>query len=249
MARGRRQARTGSHSAEEFRARICRAAVNQFLRQGFAKAGVREIAAEAKVSVGTVFNYFDSKHDILFRIIADLQESVAIPMQLTAAECRARASDGADPEEALLSMIGDFAVTIDEWSRELLLTYQEARSLRRPNLRQILDGERRMRDLIADLIQIGAERGKFTHGDVKFRAHAIQMLVHSWATRRWALEDVGDLEDFVAACERAVLALLHAPEQDGPSEATRRGVGGAAAGSAAARARRSRSRPPPRGSS
>lgn len=221
MKRGRRRSRTGAQSPEEFRARICRAAVNRFLRRGYANAGVREIAAEAKVSVGTVFNYFESKQDILFKIIGDLQESVAIPMQIAAAEYRARASDGADPEQALLAMVREFAVTIDAWSRELLLTYQEARSLRRPNLRQILDGERRMRDLIADLIQIGVERGQFTAGDVHFRAHAIQMLVQSWATRRWALEEVEDIDDFVRACERAVLGLVQAPEPVARREAPR----------------------------
>jgi hypothetical protein len=94
----------------------------------------------------------------------------------------------------------------------LLLAYQEVRSLRRPQLREILDGERRMRDLLADLVQIGVERGKFTPGDLRFRAHAIQVLMQSWATRQWALDTTGyDLGSFSRMAERALLAMLHAP--------------------------------------
>ncbi len=196
---------------EQLRARIADAALDLFLRESFARTGVRRIAAAAGVSVGTIFNYFDSKQEILFALISDMQKGVAIPLQAAAARYRERASAGEDPELALLSLLQDYAEAVDSWRRHLLLAYQEAHSLRQPQLREILDGERRMRDLLADLIQLGVERGKFTPGDLRFRAHTIQVLMQSWATRHWALESGVDLGEFARAAERALLGMLHSP--------------------------------------
>lgn len=196
--------------AEQLRARIADAALDLFLHEGFARTGVRRIAAAAGVSVGTIFNYFENKQEILFALISDMQKGVAIPLQAAAARYRERASAGEDPELALLSLLQDYAGAVDTWRRHLLLAYQEAHSLRDPQLREILDGERRMRDLLADLIELGVERGKFTPGDLRLRAHAIQVLMQSWATRRWALEGVADLGEFTQTAERALLGMLHA---------------------------------------
>ncbi len=211
MSRARRTA-TQDTRADGVRQRIGEAALGLFLRRGFARTGVREIASAAGVSVGTIFNYYDSKEGILFALISEMQKGVAIPLHMAAGRYRARATaPGEDPEIALLALLDEYAKAVDQWRRHLLLGHQEARSLSRQQLRQILDGERRMRDLLADLIQIGVERGKFTPGDLRFRAHAIQVLMQSWATRHWALEGISSFEEFVAMVERAVLAMLHAP--------------------------------------
>ena len=165
------------------RGRIAAASLGLFLRRGFHGTGVREIAAATGVSVGTIFNYYDSKEEILFALISEMQKGVAIPFQNAARDYRERANAGEDPERALLTLLRDYTRSVDRWRRHILLAYREARSLPQPQLQQVLDGERRMRDLLADLIQIGVERGKFTGGDLRSRAHALQALAQSWATR------------------------------------------------------------------
>ena len=59
-----------SASKHGVRDRISEAALTLFLRNGFARTGVREIAALSEVSVGSLFNYFESKEDILFGLIS-----------------------------------------------------------------------------------------------------------------------------------------------------------------------------------
>ena len=51
--------------AEETRARILNAALDLFRRQGFDQTTMREIAAEAGVSLGSAYYYFDSKEALV----------------------------------------------------------------------------------------------------------------------------------------------------------------------------------------
>lgn len=199
--------------------RISQAAMELFLRKGFARTGVREIAERSGVSVGTIFNYFGSKEDILFSLISEMQKGVAIPLQIAGGQYRARANAlGEDPKAALLALLGEFAKAVDSWRRHLLLAHQETRFLPVDRFRQILDNQRYMRDLLADLIELAVKPGVFSRQELLFRAHSLQMLTQSWATRRWAMEGIHDFETFRFLLERSVLAMLSDPKPDEPSE-------------------------------
>lgn len=50
--------------------RILKAAVKVFAEKGFNGATVKEIAQEAGVAEGTIFNYFDTKKDVLIELTA-----------------------------------------------------------------------------------------------------------------------------------------------------------------------------------
>lgn len=194
------------------RERVSRAAMELFVRNGFARTGVREIAAASEVSVGSIFNYFASKEDILYGLISQMQDNVAPMIQAAADACRSRVHDPSQSVEAsLLSLIDEYATAVDAWHDHIVLSYQESRWLPREQIRGITEIERHMRDSLADILRAGVERGEFTAGDLRFRAHLIQTLLQSWATRRWALEDLEDLDAFLPKARRAVLAVLRAP--------------------------------------
>lgn len=54
------------------KAQILEAAAQVFARKGYPRATTAEIAALADVSEGTIYNYFESKHDLLVGIMAEL---------------------------------------------------------------------------------------------------------------------------------------------------------------------------------
>ena len=56
---------------EETRDRIIAAAVKQFREAGFAAATTRDIAREAQLGVGTLFNYFPTKESILEHLVTE----------------------------------------------------------------------------------------------------------------------------------------------------------------------------------
>jgi AcrR family transcriptional regulator len=53
---------------EKRRNQILDAAARLFARKGYKGATIREIAREAGVAEGTIYNYFDSKHDLLISL-------------------------------------------------------------------------------------------------------------------------------------------------------------------------------------
>jgi len=53
------------------RKQILDAAFVVFSRKGFAAATTHEIASEAGVAVGTIYNYFENKRDILVKLVQD----------------------------------------------------------------------------------------------------------------------------------------------------------------------------------
>jgi AcrR family transcriptional regulator len=53
---------------EERRNQILDAAARLFARKGYKGATIREIAREAGVAEGSIYNYFDSKHDLLISL-------------------------------------------------------------------------------------------------------------------------------------------------------------------------------------
>ena len=50
--------------------RIVEAASGLFRREGYEGARIEEIAAKAEVSVGTIYNYYRNKGDILVAIVS-----------------------------------------------------------------------------------------------------------------------------------------------------------------------------------
>jgi AcrR family transcriptional regulator len=70
----RRKRRTAAR-----RNQILDAAVGVFAEKGFHRATTREIADAADVSEGTIYNYFDSKEDLLIGIMNHLAEVETLP--------------------------------------------------------------------------------------------------------------------------------------------------------------------------
>jgi AcrR family transcriptional regulator len=64
-----RQERKGQ-AAKYRRQQILDAALSVFSKKGYGEATVPDIAREAGVAVGTIYNYYDSKRDLLMSLIA-----------------------------------------------------------------------------------------------------------------------------------------------------------------------------------
>jgi len=88
---------------EERRNQILDAAALLFARKGYKGATIREIAREAGVAEGTIYNYFDSKHDLLI----SLPQRISWPM--VSSFVRSARSQGpdtvADDEEQMVQLL------------------------------------------------------------------------------------------------------------------------------------------------
>jgi TetR/AcrR family fatty acid metabolism transcriptional regulator len=61
---------------ERRRHEIVTAAAQVFAEQGYTNATTKEIAAAADMAEGTLYNYFDGKHDILLTILREMQNPI-----------------------------------------------------------------------------------------------------------------------------------------------------------------------------
>ena len=68
----------GLRKRKKFQARqtILTAAAQQFERYGFANTSIADIMQAANLGVGTFYNYFSSKEEVLLTLAKNLRESV-----------------------------------------------------------------------------------------------------------------------------------------------------------------------------
>jgi AcrR family transcriptional regulator len=65
-----------SGALSERRSQIAEAALDLFLGNGYHNTNVREIALASKISVGSLFNYFTNKEEILFYVLDHGQNAI-----------------------------------------------------------------------------------------------------------------------------------------------------------------------------
>jgi AcrR family transcriptional regulator len=158
---------------------IFRAASRVFISRGYHRATVREIAREAGLSLGGLYAYIKTKEDILYLVFDKLTTTLRENMR--------RAIEGIeDPVEQIRAALRADLATTEEFQDEILLMYQETKSLGRASRHAVLSREADYVRFFEDILQTGYERGVF-RGDPRLAADAIAYLCSIIALRRWNL--------------------------------------------------------------
>jgi AcrR family transcriptional regulator len=144
---GRRERRT-----VETRERLFRAALDLFARKGFTETTVEDITEAADVGKGTFFNYFPSKDHILLAFGE---------MQLAKLECAvAEAHRSGEPMPQFLRSLGVRMTQEPTRHPGIIRTLLQAYLSTTPVRAAMLDLQRRVHDLHAEIVLIGQERGE-----------------------------------------------------------------------------------------
>ena len=118
----------------EKRRQILAGAIQVFKKKGYHKATVREIAKEAGIGLGRIYDYVNSKDDILYLFFEDYATTFF-------EKVRARASMVADPLRRLEITYRAFLEVAMELEDEVMLSYTQARYVEKQYLRVILKKE------------------------------------------------------------------------------------------------------------
>ena len=132
------------------------AAVTTMAAKGYHGTSVRDIASAAGVAVGSLYNYFGSKHDLLALILDRGMDDL-----VTSTE-NALLGAGTDPADRLRAIVGVHVGRHTRSTRESLLGNSELRSLE-PAARAVVVTKRDVQQRMFDRVVLdGTERGVFT---------------------------------------------------------------------------------------
>jgi len=164
------------------RAHIAQAAARVFRAKGFHTATVRDVAIEAGLSQGSLYNYVRSKDDILYLVHQDLTAGYTADVEqaiLGVTEPRAR----------LRAALIAFTHAMAERHADIALIYQETHALGDESRRAVLAQTQRFIERFEQLIADARAAGMALPGAGRLAADIVTFLPVMLALRRWRLRD------------------------------------------------------------
>jgi len=185
---------------EERRGQVVRAAVKLFAAQGYYTTTIQQIAREARVSTGLVYQYFRDKDDVLLLALMLVLDSYEheIPPKLQGVK---------HPVERLCTAIRTYCEIVDRWRDATVLTYRSTKSLRTDRRAIIMEGETRTNRILEACILACVEDGYMHPVNEQLLAYSHVMFCHAWALKHWAFGERYTLDQYV----REGLRLLVEP--------------------------------------
>ena len=166
---------------ERRRAQIVEAATRLVARQGFAKTVVRDIAEEANISVGLVYEYVRSKEDILFLIYEHWSRVWGEGLEKAI-------SRGKDPLDQLMSAVSFLVGTADKHTDVTHLFYRESGHLSDYGTDQAKQTEREMVDRLTAILEAAVEAELLRpETDCLAVATSLILLSHGWVLKGYLL--------------------------------------------------------------
>ncbi len=186
---------------EKRRDQMIKGAVSLFKVKGFHRTTTREIAKEAGFSIGTLYEYIRTKEDVLYLVCDRIYDQVGERLQQELDMKRGNL-------ESLKSAIRYYFRVMDEMQDEVLVMYQEAKSLSKDALPYVLNKELAMVAMFEQVI-----RNCMTAEDIEMREQQIQLIAHNifvqgqmWGFRRWVLHRHFELDAYI---EGQIELLVH----------------------------------------
>lgn len=176
---------------EKRRAEMIRGSVQLFKQKGFHRTTTREIAKAAGFSIGTLYEYIRTKEDVLYLVCDSIYDQVKSRLQQIDLE--------QGTLESLKLGISYYFHVIDEMQDEVLVMYQEAKSLSKDALPYVLQKEADMTGMFETLIQRCVDRGvlEMSEAHVHLLAQNIFVQGQMWGSRRWMLQKSFALEEYI----------------------------------------------------
>ncbi|WP_144552151.1 TetR/AcrR family transcriptional regulator [Bacillus sp. X1(2014)] len=190
------------------RDQMIKGAVSLFKEKGFHRTTTREIAKAAGFSIGTLYEYIRSKEDVLYLVCDSIYEHVSERLE----------QDLEQKKGTLASLklgVGHYFRVVDEMQDEVLVMYQEAKSLTKDALPYVLKKEIEMAAMFESLIVRCVENGELelSEKQIELISHNIIVEGQMWAFRRWALQKLYTLDEYIELQTEQLFHGIHSSTQ------------------------------------
>ncbi|SDH88426.1 transcriptional regulator, TetR family [Alteribacillus persepolensis] len=182
------------------RAQMVKGAVTLFIQKGFHRTTTREIAQESGFSIGTLYEYIGSKEDVLYLVCDSIYDEVRMRLEKLL-------ETNTTGTERLKQVIESLFRVVDDMQDEVLVMYQEIKSLPKEALAYVLEKEEALTLIIEKAVASSCQAGEveLTEEETKLLSHNIMVQGHMWAFRRWSIQKQFTLSTYTELQTRRLL--------------------------------------------
>lgn len=174
---------------EKRRQQMIKGAITLFKEKGFHRTTTREIAKESGFSIGTLYEYIRTKEDVLFLVCDSIYEQVRQRLEATI-DLEYPSTDN------LIRVIKAYFMLMDEMQEEVLILYQEVKSLKKQAIDYVLQKERDMVSMLETTIMTCLPF-KISKRDAALLANNIFVQGQMWGFRRWIVQKQFTLTEYI----------------------------------------------------
>ena len=182
---------TDTKLVEERRGQILRAAVKLFSDRGYYTTTISQIAREAGVSTGLIYQYFGDKDDVLLlshKLVLETYEKEIPP----------RLEGVTHPVERLCMALWAYCTIVDGLRDATVLAYRSTKSLRADRRALVKQDEIRTNRLLQDCLRACIAGGYMRQVNEYLLVYQYVHFCHAWALKHWALRGRFSLGKYVA---------------------------------------------------
>lgn len=167
------------------------AATKLFERNGYHTTTMQDIAAEAGISVGLIYQYASNKEDVLLLVITEILQRYMRELPRAMAPYR-------DPVERVAAGFAAYCAIVDQRRGAAVLAYRETKTLSPRGRERLKTLESATTALLAAEVTKAVQAGAFVRADGTLVAYDLMMLAHGWALKHWYLARTMSLDDYIA---------------------------------------------------
>lgn len=174
------------------RDQMVKGAVNLFKEKGFHRTTTREIARSAGFSIGTLYEYIRQKEDVLYLVSDSIYDQVHLRLEQDIDTKQGTL-------ESLKQAIKNYFKVMDDMQDEILVMYQEVKSLSKDALPYVLKKEFEMAEIFKEIMKSCIDNGELTlsEQECELLAHNIIVQGQMWAFRRWAIQKLYTIDQYI----------------------------------------------------
>ena len=157
--------------------KILNAALNLSNEKGFAAMSLRDLSAEAGLSMGALYTYFTSKEELLHMI--QRQSNVVAQVLLDQIK-------GIDnPRMKLRRVIQAHLYLSEVMQQWFYFAYMEAKNLAKEEQKRAIESELLTEKILIDIMKEGQEKGVFKAANIELIGAVIKAMLQDWYLKRW----------------------------------------------------------------
>lgn len=152
---------------------IRKAGIDLLYRHGFEAMNLRELAREAGLKgAGSLYNYFGSKEDFLFRIMCEIMEEILVELE-----------EHVGSVQGVVERVEAFVEFHIRWHttrrEETFISHMEMRSLPEARYKAYVGLRKKYESFVVKLISAGCKSGDFSVPDVHILTQSILSMLTS----------------------------------------------------------------------